>query len=256
MSPSHLMLWVYLQTFHYVIQLTSSSKRFMTNNSSKQKSQEKTWKNCSSCAPKERHSLSTTKCICRSTELWWDPPSEPCLQTSSCASWKTPLFHHLETKFANGNAMSTIYLLSSNQTQNKKSNLPWIHFTRTLNLHMNSNKTTTYHFLLITRENDGKMETGVYRKPTHIDEYLNWNAHAPNIWKTSTVRSLEKRAFNVYSNEISLNTELNHLETVFTNNNDYPKRVINNIIKSERKKTHQRWIHQHQQSALHQRWTH
>ena len=39
--------------------------------------------------------------------------------------------------------------------------------------------------ILITRENDGKMETGVYRKPTHIDEYLNWNAHAPNIWKTS-----------------------------------------------------------------------
>ena len=32
------------------LQLTSSSKRFMTNNSSKQKSQEKTWKNCSSCA--------------------------------------------------------------------------------------------------------------------------------------------------------------------------------------------------------------
>ena len=61
------------------------------------------------------------------------PPSEPCLQTSSCSSWKTLLFHYLETKFANGNAMSTIHLLSSNQTQNKKSNLSWMHFTRTLN---------------------------------------------------------------------------------------------------------------------------
>ena len=91
--------------------------------------------------------------------------------------------------------------------------------------------------VLITRENDGNMETGVYRKPTHTDVYLNWNAHAPNIWKTSTVRSLAKRAFKVCSNDISLNTELNHLETVFINNNDYPKRVINNIIKSEKEKT-------------------
>ena len=48
--------------------------------------------------------------------------------------------------------------------------------------------------VLITRENDGNMETGVYRKPTHTDVYLNWNAHAPNIWKTSTVRSLVKRS--------------------------------------------------------------
>ena len=38
--------------------------------------------------------------------------------------------------------------------------------------------------VLITRENDGNMETGVYRKPTHTDVYLNWNAHAPNIKKT------------------------------------------------------------------------
>ena len=39
------------------------------------------------------------------------------------------------------------------------------------------------------------------------------------------------------SNQTRLNTELNHLETVFTNNNDYRKRVINNIIKSEKEKT-------------------
>ena len=91
--------------------------------------------------------------------------------------------------------------------------------------------------VLIARENEEKMETCVYRKPTHTDVYLNWNAHAPNIRKTSTVRSLMKRAFKVRSNDISLNNELNHLETVFTNNNDYPKRVITNIIKSEKEKT-------------------
>ena len=33
--------------------------------------------------------------------------------------------------------------------------------------------------VLITQKNDGNMETGVYREPTHTDVYLNWNAHAP-----------------------------------------------------------------------------
>ena len=96
---------------------------------------------------------------------------------------------------------------------------------------LEQNNNISFLDVLITRENDGNMETGVYRKPTHTDVYLNWNAHAPNIWKTSTVRSLVKRAFKVCSND--MNTELNHLETVFTNNNDY----INNIIKSEKEKT-------------------
>ena len=31
--------------------------------------------------------------------------------------------------------------------------------------------------VLITRENDGKIKTGVYRKPTHTDVYLNMHMH-------------------------------------------------------------------------------
>ena len=91
--------------------------------------------------------------------------------------------------------------------------------------------------VLITRKKDGSMQTSVYRKPTHTDVYLNWNAHAPNIWKTATVRSLVKRAFTICSNDTSLNAELNHLTNVFTKYNEYPMKVIKNIIQNEKNKS-------------------
>ena len=37
--------------------------------------------------------------------------------------------------------------------------------------------------VLVIRKDNGNMETSVYRKATHTDVYLNWNAHAPNTWK-------------------------------------------------------------------------
>ena len=91
--------------------------------------------------------------------------------------------------------------------------------------------------VLITRKKDGSIQTSVYRKPTHTDVYLNWNAHAPNIWKTATVRSLVRRAFTICSNNTSLNAELNHLTNVFTKYNEYPMKIIKNIIQNEKNKS-------------------
>ena len=89
--------------------------------------------------------------------------------------------------------------------------------------------------VLVIRKDNGNMETSVYRKATLTDVYLNCNAHAPNVREISTIRSLVKRAFTISSNNISLNFELNHLESVFTRYNNYPSKIITNIIK--RKKT-------------------
>ena len=80
--------------------------------------------------------------------------------------------------------------------------------------------------VLIKRKDVGTMETNVYRKPTHTDVYLNWNANAPNTWKTATVRSLVKRAFTICSDETLLLTELQHLKSVFTKYNNYPPNII------------------------------
>ena len=81
------------------------------------------------------------------------------------------------------------------------------------------------------------METSVYRKPTHTDVYLNWNACAPTTWKTATVKSLVKRALSISSTEAILKIELTHLKKVFTEYNNYPIKFIENIIQNEINKT-------------------
>ena len=88
--------------------------------------------------------------------------------------------------------------------------------------------------VLITRYNNGEMETRVYRKPTHTDIYLNWYACAPTNWKIATVKSLVKRAFNISSTAEALDLELTHLKNVFIERNNYPEKVIQHVIENEK----------------------
>ena len=55
--------------------------------------------------------------------------------------------------------------------------------------------------------NGRERTTTVYRKKTNNDIYLNWNAFAPVSWKQQTY----------------LKEELNHVEKVFIEKNNYPK---------------------------------
>ena len=77
------------------------------------------------------------------------------------------------------------------------------------------------------------MNTSVYRKCTNTDIYINWNAHAPYTWKIATLKSLVKRALQISSTTISLEVELNHIKDVFCNLNDYPKSLVEEVIKNE-----------------------
>ena len=89
----------------------------------------------------------------------------------------------------------------------------------------------------VTRGNDQKLETSVYRKPTNTDVYMNWYAHAPAAWKIATLTSLVKRAVMVSSTTDAMKKEIDHLKKVFTEFNDYPEKVVNNVIENELQKT-------------------
>ena len=84
--------------------------------------------------------------------------------------------------------------------------------------------------VLVTRSDDNKIETTVYRKPTNTDIYINWNEHAPIEWKKSTLKTLIRRAKSVCSTEKLLQDEIKHLKDVFCNLNNYPKQFVKRII--------------------------
>ena len=104
---------------------------------------------------------------------------------------------------------------------------------------MGSENKGTLPFLdVLLCRNGRELTTAVYRKKTNNDIYLNRNAFAPASWKRGTLITLVQRAYLVCSTESYLKEELTHLEKVFTEKNNYPKYVINQVftqVKEEHK---------------------
>ena len=83
------------------------------------------------------------------------------------------------------------------------------------------------------RANDNKVETSVHRKATCTNIYINWRSHSPSNWKIGTLRNLIKRANSISSFKLLLRNEIGYLRYIFTEYNDFPLKVINNIIDQE-----------------------
>ena len=79
----------------------------------------------------------------------------------------------------------------------------------------------------VTPRSDGSLNTTVYRKPTHIDLYLQWDSHHTIAAKYSVVNTLHHRARAVCSNQ-QLVEEEDHLQKVLTENK-YPMWALNRV---------------------------
>ncbi|XP_072016889.1 uncharacterized protein [Amphiura filiformis] len=66
---------------------------------------------------------------------------------------------------------------------------------------------------LVTVENNGSLNTTVYRKSTHTDQYLLFDSHHPLIHKLGVIKTLFHRAENIPSTEEAKLEERNHLKS-------------------------------------------
>ena len=87
----------------------------------------------------------------------------------------------------------------------------------------------------ILKDTNKSLSTTVYRKRTDTNIYIHWTAHAPLIWKKSTITMMVKRALNICSNNGLLDSELSHIKNVFCDLNGYPVKFVQNMINSIRK---------------------
>ena len=81
---------------------------------------------------------------------------------------------------------------------------------------------------IVTINDDGSVNTKVYRKPTHTDLYLQWDSHHAITAKYSMINTLHHRAKAVCSNKQSLKEEEDHLQKVLTENK-YPMWALNRV---------------------------
>ena len=95
--------------------------------------------------------------------------------------------------------------------------------------------------MLITPTEDGRLNTTVYRKPTHTDMYLKWDSHHPISSKYSVIGTLHHRAKTICSIPNMLQKEEEHLSRVLTKYK-YPTWAIKRVKMKMKKPAHKKKI--------------
>ena len=86
---------------------------------------------------------------------------------------------------------------------------------------------------LLKRKPDGTISILVYRKPTHTDQYLNYNSNHPVKTKDAVVSALFKRAKEIISDKGDLEKENERIVKVLCDN-DFKKSDITKVKKKIR----------------------
>ena len=83
--------------------------------------------------------------------------------------------------------------------------------------------------ILIKPDHEGRLNTIVYRKPTHMDQYLHWDSLHPISSKYSVVGTLHHRAKTICSNKQLLKEEEEDHLAMAVKNCNYPMWALNRI---------------------------
>ena len=83
---------------------------------------------------------------------------------------------------------------------------------------------------LVIPQNDGSLLTTVYRKPTHTNQYLQWDSHHAISNRYSVFSTLLHRAKDICSTKEQLEEEHSHIQKVLTSCK-YPGCAINRMKK-------------------------
>ena len=83
---------------------------------------------------------------------------------------------------------------------------------------------------IVKPEVDGSLSITVYRKPSHTDQYLQWDSHHNLSAKFSVINNLSHRAKTVCSNHGLLKQEKEHLGKALTQCK-YPKWALDKLEK-------------------------
>ena len=94
------------------------------------------------------------------------------------------------------------------------------------------NNSISFLDMKIKKLDDGSLNFGIYRKPTHTDKYLNFNSYNPLQHKNSVIRTLLHRA-ETLCDDSNKQQELNHVRKVLKNN-EYPQKSIDKISRKLR----------------------
>ena len=92
-----------------------------------------------------------------------------------------------------------------------------------------TNNTLPFLDCLIKRDNEGRLQTKVYRTKTHTGQYLHYTSNQSEHVKIGIIKTLVRRAKIVCSTEESSTDELDYIKKIRLNG--YPEKLITKTIK-------------------------
>ena len=96
-----------------------------------------------------------------------------------------------------------------------------------------NNQLASVFDILLTRTDNGTIQTQVYRKKTHTNQLLNYNSDHPTQHKISCIKTLFNRIDTHCNTEQGKQAERNYLYSTFIKNN-YPRNFINKVLTKTR----------------------
>ena len=99
-----------------------------------------------------------------------------------------------------------------------------------------SNRQLSYCDTLNTRREDGTIDTSIYRKPTHTDQYLNFTSNHHISQKLSVPKTLLRRADTLVTQEDDIKKEEEHIKKTLKMNG-YPDWAIRRKKEKVKEKT-------------------
>ncbi|XP_046583490.1 uncharacterized protein LOC124290731 [Haliotis rubra] len=91
-----------------------------------------------------------------------------------------------------------------------------------------TNNQIPFLYVLVSRTDSNQLQSSVYRKPTHTNQYVHYQSNHPPRVKSGIISTLTRRANNICST--NLHDEINHLKEVFVSLNHYPPQLVNRTI--------------------------
>ena len=107
------------------------------------------------------------------------------------------------------------------------------HEKLTFTLELGSNNSISFLDVLVTQDEEDKLTTSMYRKPTHTGLYMLWDSNQNRKYKLGLIRTLVIRIYRICSKQSIIEKELNLLRKTLTDNGYPPHIVRRGIVEGE-----------------------
>ncbi|CAF1378830.1 unnamed protein product [Adineta ricciae] len=126
-----------------------------------------------------------------------------------------------------------LFTIPETQIKDFHSRINKWHDKLSFTIELESNNSISFLDVLVTQDEEDKLTTSLYRKPTHTGLYMLWDSSQNRRYKLGLTRTLVIRIYRICSKESIITKELNLLRKTLADNGYPPHIVRRGIVEGE-----------------------